>query len=112
MNIFNWFIYLRCIFTNINPETAERHPKHEPLETLKKYRAIAPETKSPAMGIHLGIRVEGKISIDDDVFIEDESQSKWFMFIDKLLSQIFVEFVKKSANKNVYLKNTLIEHLI
>lgn len=99
MNIFIKCIYSRCIFTNVNPETAERHPKHEPLETLKKYRAIAPETKSPAMGIHLGIRVEGKISINDDVFIEDESQSEWLMSIDKLLSHIFVEFVKKNCEQ-------------
>lgn len=28
---------IRCIFTNIDPITAERHPDGEPLKTLKRF---------------------------------------------------------------------------
>lgn len=68
----HFFIFNRCIFTNINPETGERHPQRQPLETLVKYRTIIPD-QSPVMGAHLGVRVAGQVSIDDDVYIGDES---------------------------------------
>lgn len=31
----------RCIFTTVNPLTGEKHPKQEPLTTLKNYRQLA-----------------------------------------------------------------------
>ena len=30
----------RCVFTTINPETAEKSPKFEPIKTLRKYVLI------------------------------------------------------------------------
>jgi len=62
----------RCVFTNIDPITAERHPKEEPLKTLKSYRLIEKGGDSPVMGIHLGIRQQGKIRLNDGVYVEDE----------------------------------------
>lgn len=70
LNVFDHF--LRCIFTNINPETGMRHPQREPFETLVKRRTIIPE-ETPVMGTQLGIRVTGKISIGDTVYINDEN---------------------------------------
>lgn len=64
--------FCRCIFTNINPETGERHPEREPFETLIKTRTILPN-ETPVMGIQLGIRIEGEVSIGDAVYISDES---------------------------------------
>lgn len=64
----------RCIFTNINPETGLRNPQREPFETLVKNRTIIPD-QTPVMGIQMGIRVTGKISVSDDVFINDESET-------------------------------------
>lgn len=63
--------FIRCVFTNINPETAERNAAREPLETLTKNRSIIPND-SPVMGIHLGIRVgeHQSISIGDAVYVE------------------------------------------
>lgn len=61
----------RCIFTCINPETAERHPNREPLETLIKYRSII-ANESPVMGLHLGVRLPGYVSIGDSIYIDDE----------------------------------------
>lgn len=58
----------RCIFTNINPDNAERDPKQQVLKTLKEYRSIVPND-SPVMGIHIGLRGEGTLSIGDQVFI-------------------------------------------
>lgn len=59
----------RCIFTNINPETGERHPKQEPLQTLIKTRTILPDNNPPVMGVQMGLRIAGKISIGDAVYI-------------------------------------------
>lgn len=64
----------RCIFTNINPETGERHPAREPLETLIKNRTLVPNDP-PVMGIHVAIRQPGKISIGDEVYINDENEA-------------------------------------
>lgn len=64
--------HFRCIFTNIDPETAERNPQREPLETLKKNRSLIPN-QSPVMGLYVALRVPGTISIGDDVYINDEN---------------------------------------
>lgn len=64
--------FLRCIFTNIDPETAVRHKNHEPLQTLKEYRIIR-ENEPPAFGIHLAAVKFGKVSLGDSVYVEDES---------------------------------------
>lgn len=62
----------RCISVNVNPQTGERHPKNEPLKMLKNFRTVTP-SNGPVMGIQLAIRTLGQISIDDDVYVVDES---------------------------------------
>ncbi|XP_055684866.1 mitochondrial amidoxime reducing component 2-like [Lutzomyia longipalpis] len=59
----------RCIFTNINPETAQRNPDFQPLKTLKSYRMVPDAGDSPILGIHLGVRVPGKIALGDAVYV-------------------------------------------
>ncbi|XP_055298984.1 mitochondrial amidoxime-reducing component 1-like [Sitodiplosis mosellana] len=63
----------RCIFTTVNPETAERNPQLEPLRTLKKTRPSL--DGMPYMGQNLAIRVPGTISIGDFVYINDDSEA-------------------------------------
>ncbi|XP_017066674.1 mitochondrial amidoxime-reducing component 1 [Drosophila eugracilis] len=60
----------RCIFPNINVKTAERDPDGEPLKTLRSYRLF--NYSSPALGIHLGLRVPGKVKANDVVYVEDK----------------------------------------
>ncbi|KAG4076052.1 hypothetical protein HA402_011526 [Bradysia odoriphaga] len=62
----------RCILTNINPETGKRHPEGEPLKTLVKTRTILPN-EPPVIGIQMGVRVRGSVSIGDAVYVNDES---------------------------------------
>ena len=69
----NVYHFCRCIFTNIDPETGLRNPDHQPFNTLLKNRSIIKDA-TPVMGVQMGIRVSGRISIGDDVFISDESE--------------------------------------
>lgn len=62
----------RCIFTNIDPETAERNPDEDPVKTLKKYRKFEKTGESPVLGIHLGLRSDGKVKLGDPIYVEDE----------------------------------------
>jgi uncharacterized protein YcbX len=64
-------IFFRCIFTNVDPHTAERDSKEEPLKTLKSYRKFEKTGDSPVMGVHLGLRREGQIKVGDSVYVED-----------------------------------------
>lgn len=66
----------RCVMTTISPETGEKHPKVEPLETLKKYRQPEdPVMKSlvgtsPSFGIHLGLKSSnGIVRVGDPVYV-------------------------------------------
>ncbi|KAK2584614.1 hypothetical protein KPH14_006964 [Odynerus spinipes] len=66
----------RCIFTTVDPETGTKHPKAEPLKTLKGYRQITdPEIRrfngeSPVMGIHLGLKgSNGTVRLGDPVYV-------------------------------------------
>ena len=62
---------IRCVFTNVDPATGERHPLMEPLKTLKSYRAFKEVATGPVFGIHLGIRgKEGKVKLGDDVYVD------------------------------------------
>jgi uncharacterized protein YcbX len=63
------FFNFRCIFTNIDPETGIRNEDGEPLKTLKEYRKIPECGDSPILGIHLGTRKEGIVSIGDAVYV-------------------------------------------
>lgn len=60
----------RCVFTNIDPETAKRNKDHQPLATLKSYRSVLPD-ESPCLGIHMGVRQTGVVALGDGVFVED-----------------------------------------
>lgn len=64
--------FYRCIFVNVNPDTGERNPNFEPLKILNNYRKVIPK-EGPVMGVQMALRNPGRISIGDDVFIEDES---------------------------------------
>lgn len=65
----------RCILPNINPFTAERHSGAEPLTTLKTYRGVpGAKSKSPSMGIQMGLRVQGVVRKGDYIFVEDLSK--------------------------------------
>lgn len=64
----NVLLCARCIFTNIDPVTAERHKTHEPLKTLKDYRSIW-KGQGPCMGIHMGVRQTGVVALGDDVYV-------------------------------------------
>ena len=57
----------RCIFTTINPNTAQKHHKQEPLNSLKKYRQL--ENGEVCFGQNLIPLNQGKISIGDKVEI-------------------------------------------
>jgi uncharacterized protein YcbX len=63
---------IRCIFTTLNPETAERLKKGEPLKTLGKFRLL------PEKGITFGINMiavsTGVINVDDKVEILEYQQ--------------------------------------
>ncbi|XP_055914815.1 mitochondrial amidoxime reducing component 2-like [Eupeodes corollae] len=59
----------RCIFTNVDPETAKRSPDGNPLSTLKGYRQFSRLGKTPVMGVHLGLRQSGIMSLGDFVYI-------------------------------------------
>ncbi|XP_067639088.1 mitochondrial amidoxime-reducing component 1-like [Eurosta solidaginis] len=61
----------RCIFTNINVLTATRDPDSQPLSTLNKYRMFK-DYASPSFGIHLGLRIAGKIKKDAVIYVEDK----------------------------------------
>lgn len=58
-----------CILTNIDPVTGERHPKMEPLNTLKSFRKFEEMAPNPWFGIHLGIRSNGKVKLGDEVYV-------------------------------------------
>ncbi|KAL0268970.1 UNVERIFIED_CONTAM: hypothetical protein PYX00_010730 [Menopon gallinae] len=67
---------MRCSFTTIDPETAIRSADREPIATLKRYRLVRdPRIRelvyTPTMGIYLGARSEGVISVGDKVFIPE-----------------------------------------
>lgn len=67
----NVMLCTRCIFTNIDPVTAQRNAQQQPLKTLKAYRTIWPGEASPCMGIHIGVRQTGGVALGDDVYVED-----------------------------------------
>lgn len=60
---------IRCVFTTIDPTTGVRHPKMEPLNTLKTFRTFEKIASNPWFGIHLGIRSNGKVKLGDDVYV-------------------------------------------
>ena len=57
----------RCIFTTLNPETAERLKKGEPLKTLGKFRLL--DKKGIMFGINMIALNTGVINVNDEVDI-------------------------------------------
>jgi len=55
----------RCIFTTINPETAEQHSQQEPLKTLMNYRQV--ESGDVMFGQNLVPLNQGQIKMGDKV---------------------------------------------
>jgi len=60
---------IRCTFTTIDPDTAEKDPKNEPLRTLRTYRLLPKCEMSPGMGIHLGVTTSDTIKVGDTIYI-------------------------------------------
>jgi len=63
----------RCIFTTLDPNTAERSRKGEPLKTLAKFRLIAKE--GVTFGVNLVAENEGTIHVGDEVEILEFQQA-------------------------------------
>jgi len=69
----------RCVFTTINWATGEKHPRTEPLRTLRSYRLTKdPKLKvifgaSPMMGVNLAIDQLGTVRIGDPVYVTYKS---------------------------------------
>ncbi|XP_074650991.1 mitochondrial amidoxime reducing component 2-like [Tubulanus polymorphus] len=59
----------RCTLIMVDPETGQKDPNSEPLQTLKSYR-MEPGSSSPGFGNHFGlISSPGKICIGDGVYV-------------------------------------------
>ncbi|MFD1383780.1 MOSC domain-containing protein [Rhodanobacter aciditrophus] len=57
----------RCIFTTLDPVTAQRSPKGEPLKSLAKFRLVNKE--GVTFGVNLVAQNEGEIKVGDSVEI-------------------------------------------
>lgn len=65
---------VRCIFTTLNPQTAERIPKGEPLKTLGKFRLL--DGKGITFGANLITLNTGIIHIGDEVEILEYQEAE------------------------------------
>jgi len=63
---------IRCIFTTLNPTTAERIAKGEPLKTLGKFRLL--DNKGITFGINMIALNTGKIHLDDKVEVLEHQE--------------------------------------
>lgn len=63
---------VRCIFTTLNPETAERLKKGEPLKTLGKFRLL--DKKGITFGINMIASNTGVINVNDKVEVLEYQQ--------------------------------------
>jgi len=69
----------RCLLTTVNWATGEKHPRSEPLRTLRSYRVTKnPEEKkylgaSPLFGIYLVIDRLGRVKVGDPVYVTYKS---------------------------------------
>jgi uncharacterized protein YcbX len=57
------------MFVNVDPVTGIRNEEGQPVKTLRQYRNIPECGNSPILGIHLGTRTEGIVSIGDAVYV-------------------------------------------
>jgi uncharacterized protein YcbX/ferredoxin len=80
----------RCIFTTVNPESAEVHPQQEPLNTLKNYRQVA--SGDVMFGQNLIALNQGSIAQGDKIMV--------------LKKQSAPIFIPKKARKSVTKKSS------
>lgn len=69
----------RCIFTTLNPTTAQRSKKGEPLKTLAKFRLLSKE--SITFGINMIALNTGVINIDDKVEVLEYKKAE--VYVDR-----------------------------
>ena len=67
----------RCVFTTVNPETAEKHSQLEPLATLKAYRQV--ESGDVMFGQNLIPLNNGQVNVGDSVTVIEKQQSISFL---------------------------------
>lgn len=67
----------RCIFTTVNPESAEKHPQQEPLNTLKNYRQV--ENGNVMFGQNLVALNQGSIKQGDKIVVLKKQSSPIFI---------------------------------
>ncbi len=65
----------RCSFTTIDPERGERHPRGEPLKTLRSYRCTLDTEErrrhfggAPMFGVNLAVDRVGTVRVGDTVY--------------------------------------------
>lgn len=86
----------RCIFTTINPETAEAHKQQEPLKTLTSFRQV--EDGDVMFGQNLVPLNQGQIKMGDKVEVLETKQSP--------------VFIKRDASNKVTSENTSIQSTV
>lgn len=65
----------RCLFTTVDPFIGDKHPRGEPLKTLRKHRSTTdPGEKkvygsAPLFGVALAVETLGNINVGDPVFV-------------------------------------------
>lgn len=69
----------RCIFTALNPTTAQRSKKGEPLKTLAKFRLLGKE--SITFGVNMIALNTGVINIDDEVEVLEYKEPE--VYVDR-----------------------------
>lgn len=74
---------VRCIFTTLDPLTAQRSPKGEPLKSLVKFRLAGKE--GVTFGINLVAENEGKINVGDLVEVLEYQEPE--RYIDRRKSK-------------------------
>jgi uncharacterized protein len=69
----------RCIFTTLNPTTAQRSKKGEPLKTLAKFRLLGKE--SITFGLNMIALNTGTVNVDDKVEVLEYKEPE--VYVDK-----------------------------
>ena len=87
----------RCIFTTINPQSAEKHEQQEPLTSLKKYRQAADgDLKGEILfGQNLNPLNQGQIKLTDRVTIIKHKSSPTFLSAENVATPALVSQGKK-----------------
>ncbi|GHG05583.1 YcbX family protein [Thalassotalea marina] len=86
----------RCIFTTVDPLTGEKHPKQEPLATLKQYRQL--DNGDVIFGQNMVALNKGIIRQGDEVTIISEQSAPNYTKPSKKTAEASIESVKTSTN--------------